>query len=115
MVLLVSSDDGTSRRASVALQKSGFEVRRATDADRASMMLLGATYSAVVLDRNLPDDGSAVVLRRLAANADLFWVPVVLIGDDVKVAQGSWAKVQKPTRATAVLRALEAVCATCMV
>jgi DNA-binding response OmpR family regulator len=115
MVLLVSADDGTTRRASVALQKAGFDVRRANDADRAAMMLLGGDYAAVVLDRALPNDGSAMVLRRLAANADLFWVPVVLVGSDASLAHGSWARVTKPLRASAVLRALEPVLSTCMV
>jgi DNA-binding response OmpR family regulator len=115
MVLLVSADDATTRRASVALQKAGFDVRRASDADRATMMLLGGEYAAVVLDRNLPHDGSAAVLRRLAANADLFWVPVVLVGSDATLAQGTWARVAKPVRAGAVLRALEPVLSTCMV
>jgi DNA-binding NtrC family response regulator len=106
-VLLVSSDDATARRTTVALSKAGYDVRRAYDADRATMMILGGTFLAVVLDRKLPDDGSARVLQRLAANADLFWVPVVLIGDEPDHA---WASLQRPNRAGAVLRALAPVC-----
>ncbi len=110
IVLVVSADDGTARRTSVALQKAGFDVRRATDADRAGMMLLGGNYAAVVLDRNLPGDGCAVVMSRLAANADLFWVPVVLVSSDPSIGQSAWAGIRKPTRAIGVLRALEPVC-----
>jgi CheY-like chemotaxis protein len=113
-VLLVSADDATCRRTTVALQKAGYDVRRAPDADRAAMILLGAELAAVVLDRKLPD-GGARVLERLAANADLFWLPVVLIGDDAGVASGTWASQRRPTRATPILRALQPVGPACVV
>src|SRR5690349_1077365 len=109
-VLLVSGSDTHAASANRALLREGYLVRRAADPSTAIMMLLGGSYQAVVLDRNLPAEGAAELLQKLAANADMIDVPVILIGAQESLARDAWARRARPNRALNVLQAVSKVC-----
>jgi DNA-binding response OmpR family regulator len=114
-VLLVSGSEIHAASANRALLREGYLVRRASDPSTAIMMLLGGNYQAVVLDRNLPGDGAAELLQKLAANFDMLDVPVILIGAEESLARDAWARRARPNRAVNVLQALSKVCGAFMV
>ena len=81
-VLVVDDDPGTLSLLGWALEERGFRVVVSTESETVQEQLRGRTFSAVILDLQMPRRTGWEVLERLRDDPKLDQLPVLLISSD---------------------------------
>lgn len=78
-IMVVESDAGTLRLLSLELERKGFAVLKARDANAALDMLESTTPDLFILDMLMPDMTGAEFCKALRANSQTAQTPVLIL------------------------------------
>jgi two-component system CheB/CheR fusion protein len=81
-ILIVEDDTGTVETFKQILEKNGYRVRVALDAEAGLLALEHATPSAIILDLHLPTANGVEFLRQLRMARPRIRIPVAMVTGD---------------------------------
>lgn len=113
-ILVVDDNPTNAKLLRVILEREGYEVRVATDADAALSVLSAELASLILMDIHLPGISGLELTRRLKADARFTNVPIVAVtanamkGDEeLARAAGCDDYITKPIELESFLRKVE--------
>ena len=110
-ILVVDDNPGNLKLISYVLEKGGYDVRTAVDAEEALRVLQGFRPRLILMDLQLPGMDGLTFTRQLKADPDLGGTPIVAVtasamkGDEEKAVEaGCDGYITKPIDTRALAR-----------
>ena len=87
-VLVVDDDAGIRRLFAITLQRAGFNTVEAADGDEALALISDTSFSAILLDNNMPPGLNGLeVIRTLRSQEETATLPIILVTGAAEVSQ----------------------------